>query len=423
MKGNVQLLMALWLGLAPWSVHGVPPRKLVDQGNRAFAAGNYQQALQAYDEAAVALPESAEIAFNRGAAHYELGGLTEAKEAFQDASVRAKEPALVSLAKYNLGNLAFREAERQQDSDLKKSIEACERAIASYQESLRLNPEYRQAAENLEMVRLSLKALLDEQARRDEQDQQENELAKKLKELIQRQQGAIQSSLAAEREQDEELRRDHGASLAVQQAAIQDDTVVVRGEVEGMAGGGAPGSESLVRAGEHLRNAEGHQEEAMSILRATDLTKGRSEQEFALEALVEALQELSQPQQDQQEQGEQGDQEQQTGEQGDSEETEGSSSEDEQEGQDGKESEEGQEEGTEDQEAAGEQAGEEGEEGGESEQGGMEEAEEGAEEGGESQEVMLNDELAREILQEELERRKGQEGRALRGGRPVEKDW
>ncbi|MCB1095779.1 MAG: tetratricopeptide repeat protein [Verrucomicrobiae bacterium] len=193
-NGLALLLASLLIAATAAQGANVSAYALVEKGNAAYQAGRYDEALKHYNEASVANPESAELYFNRGTVHYQKGDYEAASKAFADAAVRGKEPALEANARYNQGNCSFREAERQRDSDLNKAIEACREAIGHYQRTLELNPAMKQAAENIEIVRLYVKALLDEQQKKQEEQQQQDDLGKKLKELLERQIEEIKGS-------------------------------------------------------------------------------------------------------------------------------------------------------------------------------------------------------------------------------------
>ena len=195
---------------------------IVEKGNAAYRAGRYDEALKHYKEASVAIPESAELYFNQGTVHYRQGDYEAATDAFSQAALRSKDPLLEANARYNQGNCAFREAERQRDSDLNKAIEACGTAIGHYQDvrhggssridgrssrskvigetarryqkAPQLDALVNKAAENIEVVRLYLKALLDEQQKKEEEQQQQDDLGKKLKELLERQVAAVKEN-------------------------------------------------------------------------------------------------------------------------------------------------------------------------------------------------------------------------------------
>jgi Tfp pilus assembly protein PilF len=175
---------------------GASPYALVEKGNMAFKAGRYDEALTQYERASVSAPELAELYFNKGAVLYQKEDFEAAADAFEQAALRSKKPGLEARALYNQGNCAFREAERQRDSDLGKSIKACEEAVGHYKDALRFDGAMKIAAENIEVVRLYLKALLDEQQKKEEEQQQQDDLGKKLKELYERQVAAVKQCVA-----------------------------------------------------------------------------------------------------------------------------------------------------------------------------------------------------------------------------------
>jgi Ca-activated chloride channel family protein len=167
------VLQLLWFAALAARASAVPAHELVARGNEAYQAGDFDEAISRYDEASVTAPEAAAIWFNKGAVHYRKERYEDAAKAFQEAAVRAKEPQFAARAKFNLGDCAFRQAERQRDSDLGKAIEFCRTSIGHYQEALRLDPQFQNAAENIEVVRLYIKTLLDEQKKQQEQQQQQ----------------------------------------------------------------------------------------------------------------------------------------------------------------------------------------------------------------------------------------------------------
>ena len=352
--GNARRLAALLLAacgllIGSFSAQAVSARKLIQQGNAAYQSGKFEEALSAYDEASVDAPESPEIYYNRGAVFYRQEDYEQAKAAFEKAALKSVEPILESRAHYNLGNCAFREAERQRDSDLQKAFESCEAAIRRYQDALRRNKDLTRAAENIEIVRLYMKALLDEiekqKKEQEEQQQQEEDLAKKLKELIERQAKVLADNVqivaktrqpnAAQQQQEIALGME---DLTKEQASIQTDSEAVSNSVQETINQHAqqaqqamppmPGAtnqppaaaqsqqlddkmlEKLGKVKEHVDNAVGQQKEANRKLPLRQLPQAQPHQRVSEEELkkaLEALQEQDQQQQQQQQQQQEGD--------------------------------------------------------------------------------------------------------------------
>ncbi len=129
-----------------------------ERGNTYFAAGAYEEALDAYRRAQVDAPDRAEPYYNAGNAYNRLGRLDETLAQTQQA-LRSDDAALQARAWYNLGNAYF-DAQRWSE------------AIAAYREALRRQPDDMDAKHNLE---LALREL--EQQRERQSDKQDGNQA------------------------------------------------------------------------------------------------------------------------------------------------------------------------------------------------------------------------------------------------------
>lgn len=260
------LAIALLLATAAVACGGPSPRRLVDAGNAAVAAGRHDEALRLYDEAGIELPESAHLAFNRGVALFRKKDYAGARTAFEEAARRSTDKALEADARYNIGNAWFREAERQRDSDLRKSVDACRKSIDFFQQALQLEPGRADAAQNIEVVRLKIKLLLDalkkQQEEQQKQQQQKQDASKQIDDMIARQQqlqqqtrdqagqpqpdtapqAGEQQQLAQDaRQQADQLRQQGAQDPAMQEAARQlDEAASQQAQAAGNLAGNAP---------------------------------------------------------------------------------------------------------------------------------------------------------------------------------------
>jgi len=126
--------------------------RLVEQGNRLLNENRPAEALAAYEEAARLLPDSPEVAYNRGLAHYRLGRFDEAERAFQDA-LRADRPELEARARYNLGRAVHAAAEAAiGQGELPQAANELQRALRYYQDALQIAPQDADAARNKELA-------------------------------------------------------------------------------------------------------------------------------------------------------------------------------------------------------------------------------------------------------------------------------
>ncbi len=293
---------------------------VIDRGNKSWLAGDYEGAIKDYDEAAVENPESPYIYFNKGTALYKKGDYNAAIEEFEKAALKSKDPEMESKSRFNLGNCAFREAERQMDSDLKKALEQCQKSVIHYQDSLKLNPEFKYAAENIEIVRLYMKNILDEIKKKEEeakqQEQQAKENAEDLQKLIKRQEAALEKNrqISESRIKPDEKKKKFD-QLADEQKAIADDTQKLADRIKTQSSQQDQGGDNPALT--HLNNAVKEQEAAEGNLRNSVESMAEKNQENAVKELKDAL---TPPDQDQKKQqgGQQkeDDQENQQGQQG-----------------------------------------------------------------------------------------------------------
>ncbi len=127
-----------------------------ERGNRAYEAGDHDEALARYTEAQTAAPDAPEIHYDIGNVLYRKEDYTAAVEAYRRA-LEGRRTDLLPDAAYNLGNAHFRE---------RRFREAAE----AYRQGLELRPDDPDARRNLE---LALRAL--ERENRPEPQPQEQE--------------------------------------------------------------------------------------------------------------------------------------------------------------------------------------------------------------------------------------------------------
>jgi|GEM_PF-3196420 len=194
-----QLLLA---GLIAASAAWANPVKLFQRGNEAYAAGDYDAAINAYQEAVATTAESAEIYYNLGNAHYRAGGFAEAIESFEMAAARARTDSLRSRSWYNLANGMVQTGQALRAADPQAAVNYCRQAAGLYRMALDRNPAFGDAAYNLEMCQ-RIAAMIEEEIREQaEKERQENELInyirEKLAEFIERQSQLLETPDAGE---------------------------------------------------------------------------------------------------------------------------------------------------------------------------------------------------------------------------------
>jgi tetratricopeptide (TPR) repeat protein len=127
---------------------GAPPARALDlfskedvrvqQANRAYEAGRYDEALRGYEDALRDHPGAPELEFDRGNALFKLGRQPEARESYLSA-LAAPSGTFKALDYYNMGNALW---------ELGKNDEAAN----AYQRALLLDPSLEEARHNLELL-------------------------------------------------------------------------------------------------------------------------------------------------------------------------------------------------------------------------------------------------------------------------------
>ena len=276
--------------LMPLQAYAGSAQKLVKKGNTAYVTGKYDEALDAYEAAAVHAPESPHIYFNKGSALYQKQEYTRAAEAFKQAAIKTKDIKLETYSKFNLGVCSFREAELLKNSDLNKALETCRQSIRYFQDALELSPEFKEAGENIEMVRMTMKSILDEIKRQKKQQKATQDAAEQIQDIIRKQQELFDrnKTLADEEQQKDNAKDFHEKvqDLAKGQKDLQQETRMLS---QNMIPPGQEMSEAVQKAKEHLDKSAGQQGAAVDKLGQDQIDPASIHQEKSLEELENAL--------------------------------------------------------------------------------------------------------------------------------------
>ena len=103
----------------------------LNRGNSLYRNGEFDRALENYENALLKSPDSDIINFNLGAALYKKGSFPEASNHFSKALL-SKDKSIEQKANYNIGNAKYKEGISKEDSDLAKAIELLEQSLGYY---------------------------------------------------------------------------------------------------------------------------------------------------------------------------------------------------------------------------------------------------------------------------------------------------
>ena len=288
--------------VCPPGLPSAGPGAEVGRGNALFDQQDYTAALEAYKEAAAQLPDAPEVVYNQGVTHYALGDYGEAERLFRQVDRTARDLELVAAARYNLGNSKFQQGMAQRESNVQQALSALQASVAFYQGALELTPDDREAARNIEVVRLAIKDLLDQLQDQQREQQAQNEVAEQLRDLQQRQEEAAARSaqLANEPPPDSAL-SEALRQLREEQQQISEETAAAAQRLDEQAGSAQPsstpeaGDERRQEAIQKLQDAQGRQEQAADRLEGQEPQSAASHQRAAAEDIAEALRALRDP--------------------------------------------------------------------------------------------------------------------------------
>ncbi|MYN65178.1 MAG: tetratricopeptide repeat protein [Acidobacteria bacterium] len=150
----VLVLAMVSVGLPSFSV-AQAGRADVQEGNRLYREGRYDEAHEKYLDGLRAAPDSPVIRFNDANALYQSDDFGRAVDAYRGA-LEAADPALQAQAWYNLGNALYRQRQ-------------VEGAREAYKEALRRNPGDTDAKHNLEVALEQLQQQEQQQQRQQQQ--------------------------------------------------------------------------------------------------------------------------------------------------------------------------------------------------------------------------------------------------------------
>jgi Ca-activated chloride channel family protein len=227
------LPLLLLLALSPAPAGAASTRKLLAEGNAAYAETDYEAAAAAYQEALSRAPDSAPALYNLGSAYYRQGDYESAVEAYESALYFAKDPALSARARHNIGNCLFRQAEAARPIDRGAAREMFLWSAHCYGAALELDRLRADSARNLELARLTIHAI-GEEIRAEEERQRElqqalSEIAAELAELIERQEAAAATCKSLMAQEDAQVE-----PLAAEQRAVERDTRLTAGKIEAL---------------------------------------------------------------------------------------------------------------------------------------------------------------------------------------------
>jgi Ca-activated chloride channel homolog len=160
----VRILHTIVLLIISWSLFAQAENKTIAAGNNYYRQQQYDKAQSSYEQALHNAPNNKIAKFNLANSLIKQNNQTEAEKFLSELNVQENDPAIRSKAIYNQGVIFT------QQKKLEQSIE-------SYKAALRLDPNDKEARENLQKALLELKKKnppkkQEEKKKKEEQKQQ-----------------------------------------------------------------------------------------------------------------------------------------------------------------------------------------------------------------------------------------------------------
>lgn len=175
--------MTLWVGLFG-VLSFASADKWFEQAGKAYADGNYEQALKAYEKSAETSPQSAVVYYNIGNTYYRLGQLAEAQNSFEYAASLSENSHLISLCHYNLGNCLMKIAESAQSENPRLAMAVCQQASSYFRAALRNQADLEDAIYNLEVSLRTITVMEEEIKKQAEEKKEKSALLKRIREKL-----------------------------------------------------------------------------------------------------------------------------------------------------------------------------------------------------------------------------------------------
>src|SRR5918996_711356 len=128
-------------------------------GLRAYEDGKFEDAYRHFQETLKAHPQSRaedKLQFDSGAAAYKLKDYSKALESFSQALL-SRDTGLQSKSHFNLGNTLYQRGEAEKSDE--KKLSDWTNALNHYEQTLKVEPENKEAKENYEYVKKKIEEL------------------------------------------------------------------------------------------------------------------------------------------------------------------------------------------------------------------------------------------------------------------------
>lgn len=225
-------------------------KKNVKDANALYKKGKLDEALQKYNDATVALPDSDIVNFNMGTVLYKKADYQKAIDSFTK-SLTSEYNRLEADALYNLGNCKYKLGKLKENTDLSNTVALLRESLDYYKRAVEIDQKNTDARFNHEFVERELKVLLDklkqraddrkeradgkeENRQQQEQEKENEEMGEFKNEKKEEQKQTIKEESAQEKEQKQQKKEDQeGQSQQEERQQKEEQAAAVESQQEG----------------------------------------------------------------------------------------------------------------------------------------------------------------------------------------------
>ena len=152
------------------------PSNGINEANRLYAQGKYDEAVETYQKAADADAKNSLARYDLGTALYKKGDFDRSVKYLQE-SLSAKEPDLRLKARYNLGNALYQSGMAQEQQNVDGAIASLQKSLDNFDDVIKADAKDADARYNRDIVQKELERLTKkrEEQKKEEQKKQQQQ--------------------------------------------------------------------------------------------------------------------------------------------------------------------------------------------------------------------------------------------------------
>ncbi|MFH1847068.1 MAG: tetratricopeptide repeat protein [Candidatus Omnitrophota bacterium] len=179
----------------------------IKEANKFYQEGEYDKALEKYDEALEKKPDDSAIEYNRALTLYRKGLFNDAVNAFSKVLSSGDEKMEENLT-YNAANSKYRNAEMLGKTDPGSAKKGYEESLEFYKRAMELNPSDSDAKYNYEFTLKRIEEMKQQQQDEDKQEEKEEEKDNKDKDKQEEKGKKDQEKQEDQKKQEKEEKKD-----------------------------------------------------------------------------------------------------------------------------------------------------------------------------------------------------------------------